>query len=501
MKRAFCVLCVATLCFSVAYAADTVTPRHMPTAVQARHASLAQSFTVNYVTHQVTPGQLHGRQTPIYDNTANSTGFFGGAFLAGDEVGDDLVMLTGGTVAELDASIGNDPGSAGTVNTCDVTFTFYDYTMTPITNFTTSLDFSSAPLEPGFLATFTITGITGVTVPAKVILTTKITNVVGGADLFDLGLYNPTVTGDSVDAFFSNSGGTPGWFWFTNDPVANFYYGVRVDTTSGDTIIWTDGQERGVVSSGTITNLGFISGRLLSANRPQRWSALPFKVLDPNSTIGKIDIMWFTQAGSEPATVNYKIFRRIGLQAPNDPNLIFAQGVAGTAEPNGGTGPTNWYYSYNVNIPIPVGDYYLTMYGDGNPSQQDAWIAWFTGAEKQDPNLEQPFMWRSESWPTPGFVQYDAGGAIQPGPGATDPLGIWNCTFTLWKTGTPPACPGDMNCDGFVNFGDINPFVAILNGATPCSFANADVNGDGRIDFGDINPFVALLSGGGGPCP
>ncbi|MEW6251530.1 MAG: hypothetical protein AB1716_12855 [Planctomycetota bacterium] len=65
---------------------------------------------------------------------------------------------------------------------------------------------------------------------------------------------------------------------------------------------------------------------------------------------------------------------------------------------------------------------------------------------------------------------------------------------------TLPFCRGDCNCDGVVDFGDINSFVAVLGGGTPCIFANCDVNGDGAIDFGDINPFVALLSGGGGPC-
>ncbi len=59
-----------------------------------------------------------------------------------------------------------------------------------------------------------------------------------------------------------------------------------------------------------------------------------------------------------------------------------------------------------------------------------------------------------------------------------------------------PDLPGDMNCDGQVDFADINPFVAILAGATPCNFYNADVNGDGRVDFGDISPFVALLAAG-----
>ncbi|MEW6252682.1 MAG: alpha-amylase family glycosyl hydrolase [Planctomycetota bacterium] len=64
----------------------------------------------------------------------------------------------------------------------------------------------------------------------------------------------------------------------------------------------------------------------------------------------------------------------------------------------------------------------------------------------------------------------------------------------VFRFGLPPDRLGDMNCDGAVNFGDINPFVAILTGSPPCNFYNADVNEDGAIDFGDINPFVALLA-------
>ena len=62
--------------------------------------------------------------------------------------------------------------------------------------------------------------------------------------------------------------------------------------------------------------------------------------------------------------------------------------------------------------------------------------------------------------------------------------------------------PGDLNCDGAVNFEDINPFVLLLSnpGAWQaeypgCNMLNGDCNSDGRVDFSDINPFVALLSG------
>ncbi len=59
-------------------------------------------------------------------------------------------------------------------------------------------------------------------------------------------------------------------------------------------------------------------------------------------------------------------------------------------------------------------------------------------------------------------------------------------------------CRGDCDCDGDIDFDDINPFVAALGGATPCSFANCDVDASGVIDFNDINPFVAAI---GQACP
>ena len=70
--------------------------------------------------------------------------------------------------------------------------------------------------------------------------------------------------------------------------------------------------------------------------------------------------------------------------------------------------------------------------------------------------------------------------------------------------GVGDACDwsaGDLNCDGFVNFGDINPFVLALTGHGQyvvqypnCDWMLADCNIDGYVDFTDINPFVALLS-------
>jgi hypothetical protein len=60
---------------------------------------------------------------------------------------------------------------------------------------------------------------------------------------------------------------------------------------------------------------------------------------------------------------------------------------------------------------------------------------------------------------------------------------------------------GDLNCDGNVDFGDINPIVLALTNPTAHQaafpnrpFDNRDINGDGKFDFGDINPFVSLVT-------
>jgi hypothetical protein len=71
--------------------------------------------------------------------------------------------------------------------------------------------------------------------------------------------------------------------------------------------------------------------------------------------------------------------------------------------------------------------------------------------------------------------------------------------FTI--VNTVPLVPGDLNCDGSADFGDINPFVLILadpaawQAAYPgCPPGNADLNMSGTVGFDDINPFVALLA-------
>jgi hypothetical protein len=67
----------------------------------------------------------------------------------------------------------------------------------------------------------------------------------------------------------------------------------------------------------------------------------------------------------------------------------------------------------------------------------------------------------------------------------------------------PTPCLGDLNCDGVINFDDINPFVlamtdpvAYIAAYPDCDRMLGDIDGDGYVTFHDINPFVALLTGG-----
>jgi subtilisin family serine protease len=94
-------------------------------------------------------------------------------------------------------------------------------------------------------------------------------------------------------------------------------------------------------------------------------------------------------------------------------------------------------------------------------------------------------------------------GSFQPRIKVTDSLNRSDeQTYTLIVDPDCPFMTGDMDCDGDVDFDDINPFVLAIQdpqgyqAAYPnCNWLNGDTDGDGDVDFDDINGFVALLSG------
>lgn len=87
-----------------------------------------------------------------------------------------------------------------------------------------------------------------------------------------------------------------------------------------------------------------------------------------------------------------------------------------------------------------------------------------------------------------------------------------NCRIKIVVTPAgPEICYGDLNCDGQIDFGDINPFVKYVSDNAGwqatypgCPVENGDIDGDGQHAgngalFDDINAFVGLL--GSAPLP
>jgi endonuclease/exonuclease/phosphatase family metal-dependent hydrolase len=99
------------------------------------------------------------------------------------------------------------------------------------------------------------------------------------------------------------------------------------------------------------------------------------------------------------------------------------------------------------------------------------------------------------SWYPPEIVDFPSPAQISPVASDHRPVLV---DFVLPAVPTWPL--GDLNCDGSVDFADINPFVLALSNPAlygqsypGCPIANGDINSDGTVDFSDVNPFVALL--------
>jgi hypothetical protein len=102
--------------------------------------------------------------------------------------------------------------------------------------------------------------------------------------------------------------------------------------------------------------------------------------------------------------------------------------------------------------------------------------------------------------------QFDAGSPAAPLSG-----GGYSLVGGFWAVAASAPCPGqrgDADCDGVINFFDIDPFVAALfdpvaYAAMYCGGAlcTVDVDCSGSVNFFDIDPFLTCLFGGCLPCP
>ncbi len=115
--------------------------------------------------------------------------------------------------------------------------------------------------------------------------------------------------------------------------------------------------------------------------------------------------------------------------------------------------------------------------------------------------VSRTFTFDSTSWANQSNIKIIVWAQVN---NPSGPAAVHNAYSLNWPfQPLPPLWQrGDMNCDGVVDFDDIDPFVLALNGqagyeaAFPnCVYVNADCNNDQAVNFDDIEAFVALLTG------
>jgi hypothetical protein len=245
------------------------------------------------------------------------------------------------------------------------------------------------------------------------------------------------------------------------------------------------------MSNNTPTLLGWSSGNLVSASLPQRWAAQAF-VLSTAANVTDLAVYGFDplDASNTGQIIGFTdfhwiVFRRLaGNPAPTNADIVSQGSVPATTVGPGQSDP-RWGYSNQavfhipVNLSLAAGDYWLTVYAENpvTPGTDANW-AWFTNAQL-DVTLTPPntpivisdangvFMWRSSTYPSPGFQRYTTTAfAIDPapvvGPTPQDPQYFYNAAFYI--SGTPGGAPCYPNCDNsttppILNVLDFNCFL------------------------------------------
>ncbi len=294
-----------------------------------------------------------------------------------------------------------------------------------------------------------------------------------------------------------------GYYATGGTPDQSVTFSLPIVTTFENVVFTTGPQQYIVTTAGANTNLGLSSGCIAAPPASQqRWIAAPFTVPSSSSSwnLTRMTVKGFQPAGSVNATLNYVVWRRL---AGNPAPLAADQVVAGsvpmpTAYNNPLDSSATSSYDIAVSFNLPAGDYYLTAYAS-NPDCATGVLsnfAWFVCAYNGVNLLDAtnaPFGWRSQTFPSPGFVKYTGlNGAYHVQTGA-DPNDLYNNAFDIFgnPASTTPPCPGDYNADGVRNGADLATLLSAWG--TPAG----DINGDGNTNGADLS---TLLSGWGA-CP
>ncbi len=214
-------------------------------------------------------------------------------------------------------------------------------------------------------------------------------------------------------------------------------------------VLWDTGGPQQFYDGATLNYWGYSSGSLPESNEPQLNVASPFAITGGSITLTQINADWSDtgDANGGGQLVTYSIYQRTGLNAPGAAvstgilwELLGTPGVDDTRIPQANTAAL---HEYAVNIPLPEGNYYLSIASSGaGRDGVDDKVAWLGGANLQPADLEWNGIWRSQYMPSPGFLAWTPtstnstitawADAITPGPNMTDPLNRWNVSFALY---------------------------------------------------------------------
>jgi hypothetical protein len=186
----------------------------------------------------------------------------------------------------------------------------------------------------------------------------------------------------------------------------------------------------------------------------------------------------------------------IGGQQLSGPTFTFQVRVC--LQPDGVPRPVRVYLVRALDHFPPGGAHYRNCLREAAPTED---INLVPG---QCQVVERTMTFESESWTHQADIRVLAWVQLPLDSGVRE---VFQAEMASWPFAPLPPlyAVGDMNCDGTVDFGDINPFVLYLSQFTlwqetfaGCPPTVGDINGDGTYgqeSFGDINPFVELLSG------
>jgi hypothetical protein len=224
MKR---LMMVALVFMAVPAMADLLVPEPAP-------GGFAGHGVIDAVTKQVVWNGAAPRADVVYSNITNGpTAAYARAWPPASEMGDELLMTSGGILDAVGFSVYNSSSSAGELQTADLTLRFYNWdggvnAFVPAGSLSLpGVDFGTGGLPAGYytiLAFTNVSQVTTINLTADVLATLTIDNLLGRATRVGQVLMNPPTIGSSTDDFFKDGS----WYNFGGTPVANFYWQIGV---------------------------------------------------------------------------------------------------------------------------------------------------------------------------------------------------------------------------------------------------------------------------------